>query len=306
MTKEEFVFEGDFKELLNKIDKKAGITIFLPAEDFFVRKAVFPKLEKDKIKDILPYEMEDKFIEPSKNLVMDFVTLSETEKEVYALVFAIEREKIEKYLKSFEKELSCLKNICVYFDSSLQDYLNENDFNNTELNFIPKEYSGLSERYSKIELLKKVIFYLILISTIFLLGEIGRFFVLKNKEKRIKNELAISSQILSQGQKIEGDTLAYVQSKMIDLKNNYKILKGIDALDILKSISQSINQNIKIKEILGEGTKVTMKGECKDSSILQQFKANLEKNFKEAKIVETKNLPDGTINFTMELDINEI
>ncbi|MCX7990617.1 MAG: hypothetical protein N2999_01080 [Proteobacteria bacterium] len=306
ISREEYVFEGEFSELLPKIDKKTGINIFLPACEFSVRKAVFPKLEREKIKEILSYEMEDKFIEPSENLVMDYATLSETDKELSALVFAIEKEKIEKYIKSFGNELSCLKSISICFDETLADYLSKDSLNNKDMNFIPKEYLGLSEKYWKIEILNKIFKYFVLISIIVLVGELTRFFILKEKEKRLRSEISASSQFLSQGQKVEGDPLTYIQSKMIDLKNNYKTLKGIDSLDILKNISQHINNNIKIKEILGEGTRVSLKGECKDMNFLQQFKTNLLKNFKESKILETKNLPDGTVNFTMELEINEI
>lgn len=305
-TKEEFNFEGDFKELLNKIEKKLGVTIYLPAEDFFIRKAHFPKLEREKIKDILPFEMEDKFIEPSKNLVMDFVVLAEKDNEIDTLVFAIEKEKVERYVKSFDKDISMLKAISIYYDDSLSDHISNESFDNRELNFIPKEYLGVSETYLKFELLKKTLFYLILISLVFSLGEAGKFFLLKNKEKKFKSELLVSSQILSQGQKVEGDVLAYLQSKIVDLKNNYKLVSGMDVLEILKVISQNIHQSIKIKEILGESLRVTLKGECKDSSGLQQFKLNLQKVLKDSKIIETKSLPDGTINFVMELELNEI
>lgn len=306
VTKEEYFFDGDFIDLLSKIDKKKGLNIYLPAQNFFIRKANLPKLEREKTKDILTYEMEDKFIEPSKNLQMDFISLEETEKDISALVFAIERDNIERYIKSFGKELSFLKSINVYFDESLSNFLSQESFDNSNMNFIPKEYLGLGERYGKIELLKRGFFYLNLIFFIFLLGEGVKFFILNNKEIGLKRELLSASQMLSQGQKVEGDPMSYIQAKMIDLKNNYKILKGIDVLETLKNISKNIQGEIKIKEIKGEGTIITLKGDCKDMASLQQFKTNLLKDFKDTKILETKNLPDSTINFTMELELNDI
>lgn len=304
VTKEEALFES-FDELISKIEIKAGVNIFLPAEDFCLRKVNLPKLDREKIKEILPFEMEDKFLDGTKNLVMDFIPLSEGEKEILALVFAIEKDSVERYIKPFDKEISSLMVIAPYYDESLKDFLEEEGFRKSELNFIPKEYLGLGEKYSKLLIIKKVLFYLLIISTIFLIGEGTKFFILKKKESGIRAQIASSATLLSQGQKVAGDPISYVQAKLLDLKGSYKSLKGIDVLDVMKGITNNMPPGIRIKELNGEGVRLVLKGDCKDSSTLEQFRNNILKSFRSSNISETKNLPDGTINFTLEVDIDE-
>ncbi len=305
ITNEESLFNGLFNELLSKIDQKNGVHLYFPAEDFYVRKSILPNLDVDKLREILVFEMEDRFLVDSKELVMDFIPLYRSDKELTALIFAIEKSKLDGYLKAFGKDISNLKTISLYYDSSLENILDETSLMSSSLNFMPKEYLGIGKRYEKINLIKKLFFYTALILLIILLGEIISLLVLKKKHDRFKSELLSSAMMLSQGQKIEREPVSYIQSKLTDLKVSYRSLKGIEMLDMLKIFSENLPNGLKIKEINGESARFILKGECRDTNILEQFRVSIQKFTKVARTVETKNLPDGSINFILEVDVDE-
>ncbi len=296
---------NNFNELIQKIDLKKGIELYLPAEDFYVRKVQLPNLEGEKLMEILPFEMEDIFLVESKELVMDLIPLEKKEKELYALVFAIEKSKLESYLKALGKEVGVMRLIAPFYDESLEDVIDEKSFNSFKLNFMPKEFLGMGKQLEKISLFKRSGFYICLLLLIVLAGELISFFGLKKKDEKLRSELLSSAMFLSQGQKIERDPAVYIRSKLMDLKTSYRSLNGIEILDIMKIFSESMPKGMKVKEISGESSRILLKGESKDSNLIEQFRANIKKLVKDARTTETKNLPDGSVSFVLEVDIDE-
>ena len=91
------------EDLLNVLDRKRDLRLYIGLDAFSMRKTVLPALDRDKMKEILPFEMEGLFLTPSAALVFDFYPLGPAEKGTECLVFAMNKETAEKYIAPFVK-----------------------------------------------------------------------------------------------------------------------------------------------------------------------------------------------------------
>jgi len=107
------------------------------------------------------------------------------------------------------------------------------------------------------------------------------------------------------GQKMPPDLYYGVQAKLVELKQNFRVFKGIEVLGILKSVSESSREGVRVKEINIDGNKATLKGEGSDYSAVEQFRNNLKKSFGDVQLLETRNMPDGKSGFAIEVTENE-
>lgn len=294
------------EDLMKVLVRNRDIRLYISMDEFSMRKTVLPQIESEKIREILPYEMEGLFLTPSAALVFDFYPLRSSEKGTEGLVFALKKGTAESYIAPFVKAGLNLISLSPAWDDRLLEYgADKGLFYKTVLNLAPAGLTGEKKKRKARDVYRAVFLYAVAVLLVFMTGLSIRYYLVLKKESRIKTEVSAVYAGLFPGQKMPPDLYYGIQSKLAELKQNYRAFKGIEALGILKLVSESSREGVRLKEINMDGNKATLKGEGADYTVIEQFRNNLKKSFDEVQLLETKNMPDGKSGFAIEVTANE-
>jgi len=294
------------EDLLKILERNREIRLYISIDAFSMRKTVLPHLEGEKLREILPFEMEGLFLAPSSSLLFDFYPLGAAEKGTEGLVFALKTETAERYIAPFVKAGLNLISLSPAWDVRLSEYgAEEGLFYKTALNLAPAGLSGEKKKRKARDVYRTAFLYAVAVLLILIAGFSFRYFLILQKEAKITKEVSTMYASLFPDQKMPPDLYYGVQSKLAELKQNYRAFKGIEVLGILKSVSESSREGIRVKEINMDGNKALLKGEAPDYASVEQFRNNLKKSFGEVQLHETKNMPDGKAGFAMEVTVHE-
>lgn len=292
------------EEILNSLDFKKPLSIYLDLDEFFYRKATFPDIGIEKVREILETEMEGKFLLSTKELILDLICTEKTENGANYLVFAVRKSYLMEILGTFMNKGVNIVTISPRGFEHLAD-LGIDDAKLATLNFIPKEFLNLGEKKVLLSSLKRASFYLFTFLVLLVLLLSARWYLLAKKNESLKKDVTSVYNSLFSQQKVSNLSLAVMQAKLKELKQNYLDLSGIELLDILKDISDATQEGIVVKEIDIDGDRLSIKGEGRAFAGFEQYKLVLKKNFPAIQLIETKNLSDGKINFVMEATLVE-
>ena len=296
----------NLEDLLKALDRNRDLRLYISLDAFSLRKTVLPYLDRDKMKEILPFEMEGLFLGPSSALVFDFCPIRPAEKGTECLVFALKKETAEKNIAPFVKAGLNIVSLSPLWDDRLAEYgLDEGAFYKTTLNLVPSGLTGEKKKRKAMDVYQTVFIYAIAVLLVFILGLSFRYYLILKKEAGMKKEVSAVYASLFPGQKMPPELYYGVQSKLVELKQNYRVFKGIEVLDILKSVSESSREGVRVKEINMDGNKATLKGEGADYSAVEQLRNNLKKSFGDVQLLETRSMPDGKSGFAIEVTVNE-
>ena len=296
----------NLEDLMNTLDRNRVLRLYIGIDAFSLRKTVLPDLDRDKMKEILPFEMEGLFLSPSSALVFDFYPIRPAEKGMECLVFALKKETAEKYIAPFVKAGLNIVSLSPAWDDRISEYgLDEGVFYKTALNLVPEGLTGEKKKRKVMDVYQTAFIYAIAVLMVFMTGLSFRYYLILKKEARIKKEVSAVYAGLFPGQRMPPDLYYGVQSKLVELKQNYKVFKGIEVLGILKSVSESSGEGVRVKEINMDGNKATLKGEGSDYSAVEQLRNNLKKSFGDVQLLETRNMPDGKSGFAIEVTVSE-
>jgi len=296
----------NLEDLMNTLDRNRVLRLYIGIDAFSLRKTVLPDLDRDKMKEILPFEMEGLFLSPSSALVFDFYPIRPAEKGMECLVFALKKETAEKYIAPFVKAGLNIVSLSPAWDDRISEYgSDEGVFYKTALNLVPEGLTGEKKKRKVMDVYQTAFIYAIAVLMVFMTGLSFRYYLILKKEARIKKEVSAVYAGLFPGQRMPPDLYYGVQSKLVELKQNYKVFKGIEVLGILKSVSESSGEGVRVKEINMDGNKATLKGEGSDYSAVEQLRNNLKKSFGDVQLLETRNMPDGKSGFAIEVTVSE-
>lgn len=296
----------NIEELLGALEKGRDIRLYAGLKAFSMRKTVLPDFDRNKMQEVLPFEMEGLFLSPSSALIFDFYPLRAVEKGTECLVFALKRETAEHYAAPFVKAGLNLVSLSPLWDDRLSEFFpDEGAFYRAALNLAPAYLTGEKNKRKTMDVYRTVSLYAIAVLLVFLTGLSVRYFLTQKKEARISKEISAAYASLFPEQKMPPDLYYGIQSKLAELKQNYRVLKGTEVLGILKLISESSPDGIRLKELNMDGSRATLKGEGSEYAAVDQFRNNLGKGLKNVQLLETKSMQDGRAVFVMEASLYE-
>jgi hypothetical protein len=296
----------NIEDLLKALDRSRDLRLYIGLEAFSLRKTVLPDFGRDKTKEILPFEMEGMFLGPSSALVFDFYPIRPAEKGTECLVFALKKEMAEKYIAPFVKAGLNIVSLSPAWDDRLSEYgVEEGLFYKTALDLAPAGLTGEKKKKKAMDVYRSAFIYAVAVLLVFLLGLSFRYYLILKKEAEIKKEVSAVYAGLFPGQKMPPDLYYGVQAKLVELRQNYRAFKGLEVLGILKSVSESSREGVRVKEINMDGDKATLKGEGADYTSVEQFRDGLRKSFGDVQLLETRKMPDGKSGFAIEVTLNE-
>lgn len=293
----------NFSEIIAAVNSGVSLSFGIDAEEFYVRKSMLPKIGLEKVKEILPVEMEGRFVLPAKELFFELTLLKEQEEGDTYLVFALKKQLLIDTLIPLLNKGVRITSVYISNLESFSSLIKDEELSKAkELNFFPKELHRYTEKKLALGVIKKIAIYASAFLLIIVFGLSLRLFFLNKKEAEIKKDIIAQYNIIFSEAKSANLSPNIIQSKLQELKQNYRALKGIELLEILKDISVTTN-NLAVKEVNIDNGRMTIKGEGKDYGSVEQYKVALRKNFSTISVTETKNLSDGRMSFVMEATI---
>lgn len=300
VTQSVIISTDNINEAVAAADVEKPLTVFIDAEEFYIRKALFPKIGAEKVKDILPVEMEGRFIVPAKELFFELLFLKEEEGGDSYLVFALNRQFLINMLLPLLNKGVKITAVSINNAETISELIKELDLSKVrELNFFPKELVRFSEKKVTFGIVKKIVVYVAALCLIIITGLSLRLYFLKKKEMQLKKDIVVRYNTIFPEAKSANIQPSIVQAKLMELKQSYRALKGVELLETLKDISVQVN-NVTVKEVNIDNGRLTIKGEGKDYASVEQYKVALRKSLFNINIAETKNLSDGRLTFVME------
>lgn len=291
------------EELINATSEGDILAITIDVEEFFIRKALLPKIGKEKVQEILPIEMEGRFIVPAKELFFELVLLNEEDNGDLYLVLGLKRQFLTDLLMPFLNRGVKISSVSIEKADLLSELVGEEHIEKLkEINFFPKELSSYTEKKRAFGVIKRAVIYAVTAILITIIGFGIRLYFLSKKEAELRREINAQFSALFTESKASNLSPTIVQAKLQVLKQSYRAFKGVEILDLLKDLSQPSNA-CTVKEINVDKGKLIIKGEGKDFAGIELYKNALKKQIPTVNIAETKNLSNGLMLFVLEATI---
>lgn len=295
-----------------------GVILSLPLKILNFRVLELPLKDKDKILEVLPFELEGMILGGSDRVIIDAVVLNKSDTKYRVLAVYIEKSvlgKILSDLKISSLEPSLVTSIelrDVLNDFSTEKLINPFDIDdakrikyameeiiNPSINlrrgeFVFKQHIEETKKGLKVaSILLLLILFTISADIIF------QLYTTRSEISNIKKELRKQYLELYPQEKNVVNEYYQLQSHLKELidKNNY--LSGISALNTLNVLSQIDRKSTIFNELMIEKGNLILKGEADNLNDIQQIKDNLSRNFENVVISDSKSSLQNKMLFTI-------
>ncbi len=274
--------------------------------------------DKDKIREVLPFELDGMILGGTDKVVFDDIIVGKSNDKYQVIAVYVEKTVINDILKKLRsynidpKFITSieLKNILKEF--SLAKLLTPEEIKDEDrvalaIEEIKKPTINLRRDeflYTRdIEKTKKslrvtallVILLVLILSADLLLKIIST----RQEITSLKNDMRKKYQDIFPGEKNIQNELYQLKSHMKELKNKEEFFVGVNPLNLLLNLSQIDKQGFDFNEITADRRNLTLKGESPSLSDIQQVKVKLERFFDEVNISDSRSSMQGNMLFTI-------
>ncbi len=283
---------GDFN--IKDIDT---IILNLPVEILNFRILLLPALEERKLREIIPFEMENQVLIKREDMIFDFVTENREDGRIDALVVYLDKRDFKSIINPLSERgilISSATSIDVMAALSqgikgfAENLLNPRKLSPEErlelqykevmspsLKFTDSELKseGIRKDYLK-PLIKTTTLLLVLLMTLLLWFALGAFMA-DREAKALKRELRDSYTTLFPRDIKVKDEVYQIKSQIKGLRERAESLIGIRSIDILSRLAGSKVAGITIVEISIEKETLKLKGESPTVEAIEGYKKRL-------------------------------
>ncbi|MCX8069644.1 MAG: hypothetical protein N2738_03990, partial [Thermodesulfovibrionales bacterium] len=301
-----FVFSYDNKGLeFNKecplleldLSKVESIFINLPLDLLNFRIITCPDLDRRKIREIIPLELEGNILTKKDDLIFDYISEKNSEGALKVLVVYTDKRLISNFLASLkERGIIPSSMICAQFrplvssgidyfaqkiinianrqDDSLVDLIKE-ELTSPTIKLTDKELSLTELRDNVFKPLYKVSQFFLSFLIITSLWLLFRIFTDFNERVTLMKEIKSRYITLFPEDKKISDEIYQLKSKLKVLKDKEDAIMGIKGLDVLKKLSEVKKEGITLNELTLEKDSIKMKGDAVSMEEIERFKKEL-------------------------------
>lgn len=290
----------------------------LPLSSLNFRIIELPFSDKDRIREVLPFELNGMILGGSDKVVFDNVIVGTSENKYQVLAVYIDKTVIGKILERLKlanidpKFITSIELREVLKDFNLASLLTPPDLKDDDrialaieeikaptLNLRRDEFSYTrdvekTKKSLRITAVLAILLVLILISDLLL-----NIISTKQEIASLKNEMRKMYQGLFPEEKKITNELYQLKSHMKELKDKEEYLIGLSPLDILLNLSQVNKQGVVFNEVTADKGNIILKGEAPSLSNIQQLKDELNNFFDDVNIADSKASTQGNMLFTI-------
>jgi type II secretory pathway component PulL len=290
----------------------------LPLSSLNFRVIDLPFSDKERIREILPFELDGMILGGSDRVVFDDIIVGTSDNKQQVLAVYTEKNNIKEVLdklKAYRIDpvfITCLELRNRLSDFSLPKLLSPVLLNEKErialsieemkkpaINLRRGEFVYTRDIDKTKKSLRVTAVLAILIMLVLSAGVLLKILSARSEIAFVKNDIRKNYQEIFPGEKNIMNELYQLKSRMKEMKGREDIFLGIYPLKLLLNLSQIDKQGIVFHEIAADKVNITMKGEAPSLSEVQKVKDKLESLFDEVTISDSKSSAQDRILFTI-------
>ena len=315
----EYPVSGRFDFSIDKaIENVENAYLSLPVSSLNFRVIDLPFSDKNRIREVLPFELDGIILDGTDRVVFDCVVLGNSGDKYQVLAVYIEKESIREILARLESfNLDPVFVTSIELRNILKDFtlsglfspgtieeqdrisLTVEEMKTPTINLRREEFSYTRDTEKTKKSLRVTAALLICLAMVLSANFLAGMISTKYQIASLRNEMRKDYQALFPGGKNIMNELLQLKSHMKELKGKEDLFIGVDPLDVLLKLSRLEKQSVVFNEISADEGNISMKGEAPSLSDVQQLKDRLDGLFSEVAISDSKSSAQGKMLFTI-------
>lgn len=303
------------------LKEAADFHLSLPIGLLNFRILEFPFTDKEKLRKVIPFELDNLIIGGVNNVVYDFTVFDGSGDNHKVLAAYIEKKMLGDIISKFisigidPRIITSLESGRIFRDKkeniasellapeiiSGEERINSaiQELRSHTLNFRKGEYAYTKDIEKSGKKIKLTL--MLLISLAFVINATLAFKIItsNNEISSLKHQIrSLYSSLFPADKKIT-DELYQMKSHMKNIREKADMIIGVNPLDLMMNLSLKKSQGIIMEEINLEKEIITMKGEAASMSDLDAMKKNLLEKYDNVSVSDMKPLSENKILFTI-------
>jgi len=309
--KYDFSIDGVNKDIENTY-------LSLPLSSLNFRVIDLPFSDKDKIREVLPFELDGMILGGSDKVVFDAIVIGTSGDKYQVLAVYVDKILIKKILENLKPcNLDPEFITSVELKSMLKDFTLAKLFTPTELdnedraalaveeikkptiNLRRDEFSYTRDIEKTKKSLKLTAVLMILLALVLSADLVLKIVSTRQEIASLKNDMRKTYQGIFPGEKNIQNELYQLKSHIKEFKSKEEFFVGVNPLSHLINLSKIDKQGVVFNEVTVDRGNLTLKGESPSLSNIQEVKGKLESLFSEVNISDSKSSAQGNMLFTI-------
>ena len=295
-----------------------NVYLSLPLAFLNFRVIDLPFPDNERIREILPFELDGMILGGSKNVVIDSIVVGSSDGKYQVLAVYLEKSVLRKILERFKTFgvepvfVTSLGLRPVLKDFALTNLLSPatpgeedsialatGEMKHPTINLRRDEFSYTRDIERTRKSLRVTAVLLVLMALVMTGALVLRIVSSHAEIISIKNEMRKQYQEVFPDEKNIVNELYQLKSHLKELKGKEDVFIGADPLGVLFKLSQIDRQGAVINEIATDRTNITIKGEAQSLSVIQQLQSKLKDVFDDLSISDSRSSAQGRMLFTI-------
>lgn len=296
----------------------------LPVSSLNFRVIDLPFSDKERIREILPFELDGVILGGSNEVIFDDVVISSSGNKCQVLAIYIGKNILRELLEKLKLyNIDPVSIISIELKEILKDFTSERlllpvmlededrialaveEIKKPTINLRRNEFSYTRDVERTKKSLKVTAVLMILLVIVLAANLLLRIVTVRHEIDFLKNEMRKKYQEIFPGEKNIVNELYQLKSHMKELKDKEEFYVGVNPLNLLFNLSQIDKQGVVFNEITADRGNLTMKGEAPSLSDIQLVRGKLESFFNEVTISDSKSSSQGTMLFTITAKVRK-
>jgi type II secretory pathway component PulL len=290
----------------------------LPVSSLNFRFIDLPFSDKERIREILPFELDGLILGGSNEVIFDDAVIGSSGNKYQVLAVYIEKNILRELLEKLKLyRIDPVSIISIELREVLKDFTSERllspvmledkdrialafeEIKKPTINLRRDEFSYTRDVERTRKSLKVTAVLMILLVLVLAADLLLRIVTVRHEIVFLKNEMRKRYQEVFPGEKNIVNELYQLKSHMKELKGKEELYVGVNPLNLLLNLSQIDKQGIVFNEVTADRVNLIMKGEAPSLSDIQHVRGKLESFFNEVTISDSKSSSQGTMLFTI-------
>jgi len=299
-------------------EKSQDIYLSLPASMLNFRVLELPFSDRERIRGVLPFELDGMILGGSDKVVYDHVIISSSEGKSQVLAVYVEKTIIRDILSKLKTNnadpvfITCLELRHILKDfspdkllsfQSLDDRsraaLAGEEIRKPTIDLRKDEFAFTRDVEQTKKSLRVTAALLMAIVFVISAGLLLRITTTKSEIRSVKNEMRKRYQEMFPQEKNIMNELYQLKSHMKEMRNREDVLIGVKPLDTLLKLSKLDRQSVVFHEITTDRNSLTVRGDAPSLSDVQQIKDKMGNLFDDVAIADSKSSAEGKMSFTI-------
>jgi type II secretory pathway component PulL len=290
----------------------------LPVTSLNFRVLDLPFSDKERIREVLPFELDGMVLGGSEAVIFDAVIVGRTDNAYQVLAVYIEKHRLRAILEKLNLvgiDPACITSL--ELKNALKGFALSNlvppvsipneerialaieEIRNPTINLRRNEFAYTRDAETTRKSLKMTAVLVAMIILVLAANILFRIVTSKQEIILLRNEIRKSYLELFPEEKNIMNELHQLKSHFKELKSREGVFIGIKPLNVLSELAQIEREDGRFHEVTIENEKLTFRGEAGSLSAVQQLQGKLKKHFQDVSISDSKVSVQGRTLFTI-------